>query len=93
MSQNKDILAISAGVREKMDRQYLEDTRSLKNVGNCFRSARNLYDKVLLVEKVLIRIHEYKKIFIRTFQEHRRQGALVEDLIYRARALYRSVGQ
>ena len=48
----KDILAISAGVREKMDRQYLEDTRSLKNVGNCFRSARNLYDKVLLVEKV-----------------------------------------
>ena len=63
MSRNKDILAISAGVREKMDRQYLEDTRSLKNVGNCFRSARNLYDKVLLVEKVLIRIHEYKKDF------------------------------
>ena len=52
MSQNKDILSISASVREKMDRQYLEDTRSLKNVGNCFRSARNLYDKVLLVEKV-----------------------------------------
>jgi|ERR1712076_19329 len=61
-------------VREKMDRQYLQDTRQLKDISTCYRSAKNLYEQVVRVEK-----------------EHRRQGAVVEDLIYRARALYKTV--
>lgn len=51
-SSGKDILSVTAPIREKMDKQYLRDTRQMKEISSCFRSARNLYDRVIKVDKV-----------------------------------------